>query len=359
MADYEIFIETQSGERVGQLPFSTLDLTLRYNEPSRAKVLVPVSLVAFDFLDSAYRLLVRRDGVTLLSGGIASVMRAWNHNEDTLAIDLLDDLALLGTRLVVPVPSGPPYTSADYDVRTGAIETVMHQYVYYHAGAGAKIERRIGGLTQAADQGRGAVITARGRFISLLSMLHGLATLGGFGIRVSGLQFQVYQPVDKSADVKFSNEMGNLLQFSRTVKMPNGNYVYVGGGGEGTARVIVENGNSGSILRWGRIEAWKDYRSTSNTSELAQIATEYLTEQSVTESRVQFVGVGSLNQVGLGDVVSVAFGGQVYTETIREITVSISESGGEDVRISSGVDKPEMFHRLDKLEDNLMILEVR
>jgi hypothetical protein len=358
MADYEVFIESTNGQIVGQLPFESLEMTLRFNDIGRGRLIVPTDFVQFDLFSAPYRLRIRRNGSNLLSGPITNIVRDWDNESDTLTIGIVDDLYLLSTRLIVPVPSGPPYTSADHDVRTGAIETVMHQYVYYHAGAGAKAERWIPGLTQAADQGRGGTVTARGRFIPLLSMLQNLAVLGGFGIRVVGLQFQVYQQVDKTAEVIYSREMNNLVNFSRAVRAPEGNYVYVGGGGEGTSRVIVEGGSNNSIARWGRIEAWKDQRNTSDTNELNQAITQYITEQVSNESQISFTAIASLDQVSLGDIITVAFDGVTYREVVQQIAIK-TDGVSEEVTISSGSDKPAIYQRVDNIEDSLMLLEVR
>jgi hypothetical protein len=359
MADYEVFIESMDAQQiVGQLPYETLEITLRFNDIGRGRLTIPASLVQFDLFDNLYRLRIRRNGSNLLSGPVTDITRDWDGQDDLITIGITDDLYLLETRLIVPVPSGPPYTSADHDVRTGAIETVMHQYVYYHAGAGAKAERRIPGLTQAADQGRGGTVTARGRFTPLLSMLQNLAVLGGFGIRVVGLQFQVYQPVDKTNEVVYSREMNNLLRFSRNVQKPGGNYVYVGGGGEGTSRVIVEGGSNTSITRWGRIEAWRDQRNTSDTGELNQAITRYLIEQNDKEQQIQFSALASLDQVGLGDIVSIVFDGVTYTETVRQILIK-TDGVSEEITISSGTNKPEIYQRMDDAEDSLMLMEVR
>lgn len=359
MAEYEVFLETTDGQTIAQIPFEQIDLTLGYNNPGKARLSVLYSYFSsFDLFSTQYQVRIRRDQTPLFSGPISSVTREWDGTTDVLSIDVVDDLYLLSTRLVVPVPSGPPYTAADSDVRTGAIETIMHQYVYYHAGAGATTARRISGLTQATDLGRGATVTARGRFVPLLDLLKGLATLGSFGIRVIDLEFQVYQPTDKSTSVFYSSEMNNLATFSRSVSAPRGNYVYVGGGGEGTSRVIVETGDSASISRWGRIEMWKDQRNTSDTNELLNTATTLLSEQSQSADVIQFSAYASLDQVSLGDIVSVVYGGVSYPTTIRQITVS-TDGVGEDVKIASGPDTPAIYQRLETVEQDLTILEVR
>jgi hypothetical protein len=356
MADYEVFLEDMTGQRVGQLPFESLQITLRYNEPGRAKLTLPAAQMTVDVFDTPYRLLVRRNDVNIISGMVTSVQRAWDTNNDQMDISITDDLALLDTRLIVPVPNGPPYTSADHDVRTGAVETVMHAYVNAHAGAGAIASRRIAGLTQAADQARGGTVTARGRFLPLLSMVKKLATLGGLGFRVVGLQFQVYQPSVTS--VTFSAEMNNLLKFVRTVSAPGGNYVYAGGGGEGTSRVIAEAGSLDSIMRWGRREMFLDQRNTSDISELQQAITARLNEQTGKEETIQFEGTASLDQVGLGDIVSVAFGGAVYPITIQQITIR-TDGVSEDVIMTSGTEKPDIYRRMDDAESSIALLEVR
>lgn len=355
-----MFIETMSGQRVAQMPFESLNLTLRFNEPGKGRIVLPYQVMpSVNLFDQPYRVLIRRNGTNLMSGPVTGITRTWNGRDDMIDIGITDDLYLLATRLIVPVPSGPPYTSADHDVRTGAIETVMHQYVYYHAGAGAKTERQISGLTQAADQARGMSITARARFVSLLKMLQNLATLGGFGIRVVGLQFQVYEPVDKTGEIVFSREMNNLIQFARQVSAPSaGNYVYVGGSGEGTARIIVESSNTTSVVRWGRIETWKDQRNVSDPTELTNSATQFLLEQAGKEERIQFSAYASLDEIGLGDIVAVAFDGTVYTDIVRQITIKY-DGVSEDVTIASGDDKPGIYQRMNDAEDKLTLLEVQ
>ncbi|MEJ5222855.1 MAG: hypothetical protein WHV44_00245 [Anaerolineales bacterium] len=356
MADYEILIDDLSGARVGQLPFEQLQMTLRFNTPGRAQISLPTSAAPVDFLVGTYRLVIRRNGTNLMSGIVSEARRRWDGGQDTLNLDVEDDLALLAARLIVPVPLGPPYNSASHDVRTGPIETIMHQYVAWHAGANARAERRIPGLTQAADQARGATVTARGRFVPLLGMLQYLADLGGFGFSLAGMQFQIYEPQVSSA--RFSREMNNLINFERGVRQPDVNFVYVGGSGQLENRIIVENWDFDSIQRWGRLEGWRDQRNLSDSAELQNVAARALAERMQAAETIRWSAETTLDSIGLGQRVTVAFDGAEYTDIVREIRVE-TDGVSEHVVVASNADAPRIFQRLDAVENSLRLLEVQ
>ncbi|MEZ0396840.1 MAG: hypothetical protein ABWK53_10485 [Anaerolineales bacterium] len=355
--DYELFFEDFFGSRIGQSIFEKFEILLRFNEVDRARVYIPYSQVTVNPLTNMYRVVIRRNGQILFSGPILSAIREWNEN-DLLTLEAAGDLYLLSTRLVVPVPSGPPYSAAAADVRIGPIETLLHEYVYYHAGAGAKSERRIPGLTQAADEGRGQEVTARGRFVPLLSLLQQLANLGNLGIRMKDLKFEVFEPRDLSSTVFFGPDFRNLLQFTHEVSVPNCNYMFVGGGGEGTSRVVFERENSRSILRWGRIENWLDRRDTSEISELNNAAEVLLNEQLDLEESLSIVAETSPEEVSPGDLVSVSFDGHIYQIRVNELQIEF-DGLKESVKLSSGTAAtPRIYSRVRLIEERVLKLEV-
>jgi hypothetical protein len=166
-----------------------------------------------------------------------------------------------------------------YDVRTGAAETVMKQFVDYNIGPNAELSRRI--LTIEPDTGLGLHVTGRARFHNLLDLLTTLALQGGglgFNVVQEGdnLTFKVYEPADKTRSAFFSPLLGNLASFEYSNDAPESNLVIVGGGGEGTDRNIRWKPNNESILKYWRIETFVDQRDTSDEAELTQSMDEEL-----------------------------------------------------------------------------------
>lgn len=359
---YEIFVESMNGtERLGQLSFESLALTMRFNSPGKYEIKLPVSAMQFDFFKNACRLVILRDNSILFSGPLDKVTRKWEGMKDDLILTGVDDMQFLANRIAVPVPGGPPYTSADCDVRTGPIETLLYDYVKFNAGSGAIAARQIAGLTLGIDQGRGVTAQARARFTPLLPFLRKIAILDNFGFRVRGMKFEVYQPQDKTELVIFAQEMNNLISFKHEVNYPKANYVYVGGGGEGTSRVIVEGGNADSITQFGRIEMFKDQRNTSDTNELQQVITQELLGKG-SKIAIEFSANANLDEFGLGDLISVAFDGVVYQDVVQEINIK-TDGVTENVIVTSGSvgvsSRPDIYNQVNNLQDSISLLEAR
>lgn len=283
---YKIYVRDQYLNRVAEVDdYQSLELIPRFNSPGAWVMELPTDcFAAKELLKIKAGIVVVRNGKTILSGPVTGRRRNWNKDGDRLTINGKDDLLHLFRNLAYPVPLGPPYTSNAYDVRTGAAETVMKQYVEANIGANARQERRISNLFVAANQGQGKNVTGRARFHNLGEMFASLALAGGdIGFRIvqvgKNLEFQVYQPTDKSKEVLFSPLLGNLQSFEYYTEDPEANYVIVGGGGEGTSRILLEKGDSISISNVSRIESFIDRRDTTDTTELQQAMDEELQQK--------------------------------------------------------------------------------
>lgn len=357
--EYEIYLLDQSGALVAQLPFGELRLTLCYNAPgcgqvSLATSSLPIGLTPDGLANTYYRAFVRRNGNVLMSGVLVEVRREWSSERDELSLIIKDDLSLLAERLIVPVPSGPPYSTASHHVISGPVEDVIYNYLAYHAGDLAREERRIPGLIQAPSLGRGPTVTVRARFIPLLDMLQRLADIGGLGFRMQNLYFEIYAPTASS--VVYSDQAGTLISFARTVRRPSGVYCYVCGAGEGEYRIVVER--AGDIARWGRIECWYDQRNLADAGELAISGDAYLSAAARAAETIQWEAEASLDEIGLGQIVNIEFGGRMYADVVRQIDVR-TDGAAESIRISSGGagDAPQIYQRVSALEDSIQLLE--
>lgn len=287
------------------------------------------------------------DGAHLVSGPMIEVDRKRDGKSDTITVIGVDDKVHLEDRLVHPQPgtASPPYSVSADDVRTGVASTVMLQYVDVNAGPSALTQRRITGLTLAGDPVAGSTVNGRARWKqTLLTFLEELALKGGglaFDVQQSGtdLVFSVWQPVDRSATVKFSIELGNLAAFTYNLAAPEATYIVCGGGGEGAARTIQEGQSAADIATWRRrIERFVDSRDTSDTTELSQEIEKAL-DESQAKTTFSFVpidlpGMTYIDDYSLGDRVSAVIDDTV-TELIREVKV-VANPGATRITPSVG-----------------------
>jgi hypothetical protein len=310
---YEIFIRDANLRRVGQITdFNKMEFIPRFNAVGSFALDLPTdSIAARELMNTNYGIIVKKDGGNIFSGTVKSRKRSFNGSNDTMILSGKDDNNSLNIRLAFPAPSGI-FTESDYDVRSGPAETVMKQYVDYNCGASGLLERRL--LSVEADTGLGSNVTGRARFNNLIDLLSSIALNGGnLGFKVvqidDYLEFQVYQPTDKTRSAFFSPLLGNLASFDYSNDDPEANFVIVGGGGEGAARVILQKSNNDSLVKHGRIESFVDQRNTTDSNELNQSANEELTNKAekntFTFTPIDTPQLAFNRDYGLGDRVSI------------------------------------------------------
>lgn len=343
MVEYTLALRDASLTRVALLDdFAGLSVVLRFNDAGTFDVTVPATVAGL--LTDGAGLIVERDGAPLLSGTIDATHRTWARDADHLILSGVDDTGLLARRVTLPVPlaapvaAGTTYSASVADVRTGVAETVMRGYVDANAGPGARSDRVVAGLRLAADLGRGESGTWRARFAPLDDKLREVALGGGgLGFRVvqatdaNAVEFQVYVTADKTASAVFSPEYGNLSGYDYRQSAPKATYIYVLGQGEGTARTIVEGGDSAARVRWGQREDAIDARGTPTTDELrlrlAKELGEKAADAALTVKPVDLAGLAFGVDYGLGDRVTVMVDGVAVSEVVREVKITLDEQG--------------------------------
>jgi hypothetical protein len=310
---YEIFIRDDNFRRIGQIAdFNKLEFIPKFNAVGTFKLDLPTdSFAARELIKPKYGIIVKKDKKEVFSGTVTSPHRTFNSSSDVISFSGIDDNQFIANRLAYPVPSGN-FALSDYDVRSGKAETIMKQYIDFNCGPNALPERRT--LTLEEDTGLGLSVTGRARFDNLLDLLASLALNGGgLGFRVvqvdNQLQFQVYQPSDKTRSAFFSPLLGNLLAFDYSSQAPTGNFALVGGGGEGAARIIKQKGDTESIAKYGRIETFVDQRNTTDDAELNQALDGELTNKAE-KNNFNFTPIDTPQlafnrDYGLGDKVSI------------------------------------------------------
>lgn len=282
---------------------------------------------------------VVRGGQLILSGPVTSIEGSRKGMTERITLSGADDTIWLDRREAKPQPltAAPPYSTNAYDVRTGVASTVLRSYVDANLGPSALAGRHVPGLVLGVDPLVGDTITGQARYQTVLELLQGLAVAGGdLGFRIistgaGGLEFDVYQPVDRTATVKFSQALGNLGDYDYKVAAPTGNYGFGAGGGEGTARTIVEEGDSSSVATWGLIEFFRDRRDTTDTTQITQSLDEELAKQAstraVTITPIDTPQVAFGVHYGLGDRVTAVVDDLTIVEVVREVKITYSSAG--------------------------------
>lgn len=309
---YQIQIRDTQLNKIGEVTDYKLELIPRFNAVGSFVLDIPTdSKAAKELIKPLYGIIVKKNGQTIMSGTVTSRKRTFNKDGDKLTLVGKDDNLYLTGRIAYPEINGD-FALKAYDVRTGSAETVMKQYVDVNAGSNALPERRK--LSIEADKGLGATVTGRGRFHTLLEFLTDLALSGGgLGFRVvqvnDSLEFQVYEPSDKTKEAFFSPLLGNLASYEYSKDNPTANFIIVGGGGEGKDRILLQKSDNTSIAEYDRWESFKDQRDTSDLEELNQSLDEELangTEQySFNFTPVDTPQLSFGTHYGLGDKVSI------------------------------------------------------
>jgi hypothetical protein len=292
-SDWRVEVRDINRQRIGELDdYQLLEMSLKFNDVSTWRLTIDRrNRLAADILADGAGIIVYRDGVVQLSGFWTDQDHSRDLQKNTVTVSGVDDTAWLNRRLAYPDPNDitPPYSVAQ-DVRTGLASTVIREFVDENGGLATAVARRIPGLFAGVgvDPLIGPTVTGTGKWQKLLPLCQELAAASeaqgvpiGFRIVQSGtdLLFDLHAPTDKTGDVVFSLERGNLAAFSYKRTAPTMTYAIVGGDGEGTARTFSDKANGPLQAQWGRIEDdLVDSRNGNSAAELSQAADQALAE---------------------------------------------------------------------------------
>ena len=238
-------------------------------------------------------------------------------------------------------------THGIYDTRTGVCSTVLLGYVNANLIAASNLARRNAFIVAALDPQIGTSVSANARGDNLLALMQQLASSGGdIGFRVlqtanGVLTFSIYQPNDKTATAKFSQDLKNLFDYNYSLAGPISNSTEVWGGGLGTARNVVLTEDPTSIAAWGLVEGpIIDARDTSDVPTMTgrgQADINANTEQTnlaITPGDTGTVRYG--RDYVLGDIVQMTIDGNTITNKVRSVHIEL-KSPGDQERITPGI----------------------
>ncbi len=241
-------------------------------------------------------------------------------------------------------------------------ETVMRTAVNLNVGPGALSPRRVPGLTIGPALGVGSTIDAEARLTKLGDALRTWALAGGgLGWRVrettSGLVFEVWDPADLSATIRFSFGLNNLRTLKVRRDATKGNVIIRGDDSSGAARIFTETANA-TDAAYGRREILvnNDDVAAAIAENAARVT---LTCEAVDTPRQQFG-----THLNLGDIVGVEDRfGRVFADVVTAAKLSADAAtdpvGTVTIAIGTGhpssdAARTDQLRRLTRDVDRLM-----
>lgn len=402
-AEYLLLVTDNNLNVVGD-PISnwtTLDITLRWNEPASGQFTAPGYAWVRDQLAPGNRIVcIRRVlGIAkvVLAGPIESSQYersddGENGGDGMLTVTWAEDLAWIAGRLTYPQPNKTPETqTADFWTYTGNTELGMLALVSANAGPTALATRMVPRLITAAPKGlTGTVVVSstlgQARFIPVTDCLRDMASRGGgYGFRTyqtmgaRQIVFEVFAPRDLSQMVRFGFGLGNLKYLSYETSMPNKTAVIVGGQynvadvAAGADKFVMEVRVVATEAAWGRIESYLPRPGNDPVADLTQEANKELDQDDDTTTvvspsvptplgtagaRLSSTAADTVDQrygvhYDIGDIVSIEFWqGQALTGPIKVVHIQAWPTAGEVVNTQIGnQDTTHDYARVAQLRD--------
>jgi hypothetical protein len=362
LEDLVVEVRDPDLKRVGQVPEYNLpgaQFILRFNNVGFWTMQMPYDDPLVDLLRTpGYGVIVRgRNDEVIFSGPTlaAKLEQTPEYPQGLWTIEGADDTLALTERLAYPDPATADVgaQTVSHDRRTGDAETVIKGYVDANAGPGAVASRRVDNLVIGTNENRGPSVTNAARFTELQTLLFGIAESANLGYDIKqvndDLVFDVFEPVDRSAFVRFDVENDLLQTAEYGYVAPEVTRVIVAGQGEAIDRLFIERSNTDSTdaeTVWNRrIEQFKDARQSVEISELEQAGDEALADTGKTVVSVSVTPSDNLQMLygvdwNLGDVVRLAAGDVETTATVTEVGLSIETDG---VRLGATLGTPTPF----------------
>lgn len=339
----------------------------RYNQVSTWVLEGPADLL--DVFTPDMGCILDRDGKQAVSGTVRAIDRVYEHDAegrlvDKVTVGFIEDSAPLWWRLCWPVPSHaltPTLStfSASHDVRTGARETILLDYIAANLGPAAPIAaRRHPGLVLPTSSGRGGTTTWTARMDVLGDVVATLAEAAGLRVRVvhdeptpstPRLLLEITEVTDRSADVVFggpdaARAMGVIDSFRYSLSAPEVTAAIAFAAGEEEARVAAMRVDTTAESIWNRrVEALVDQRQTDDQAVVDDALIKRLEEGATPiATAFQISPAGGLEygtDYFLGDVVGIELPGvplAISDRRLREVSTTIRPGQVDEVSLVVG-----------------------
>ncbi|MFR0351781.1 siphovirus ReqiPepy6 Gp37-like family protein [Streptomyces sediminimaris] len=363
--------------------WTSLDATLKFNEPGSGSVDLVAHSYVMDQLQPGNRLVVIRDGEIWMAGPMEIPQDfSWGIGSDgeappgKVTVNFSDDLARPAGYLTWADPASAWSAQPDtaYQITSTNAETIIRTLVDVNCGPSARGDRQIPNFALAAAAGVGSSTSVNTRFEGLLATCRRVAIDGGgLGFRArqtsSQIEFEVYAPADLTATARFSEGLGNLRAVTFKQSAPTVTHALVTGSDQATPRAYVEVADTTAASTWYRVEELVNGSADDDTNgELTQDGTESLAGGSApVELATVTVDTEDLRagrDYGLGDKVTVALPtGLEVADLVRSIHLQATPESGEYVTSLVGspeaTSDPQMVRLVRELGRRLGRIEAR
>ncbi|MFJ6316094.1 siphovirus ReqiPepy6 Gp37-like family protein [Streptomyces californicus] len=352
-----VYVRNPALERIGQVDdYTSLTVIPRYNAIGSFVLEISADSGKAGLLVEGNGLIIRTaDGALVDSGPIRTV--DWSRSKDDsgagkLTIGGVSDTEMLARYTCWPAPGSAIGSQADavYKISAVVAEAAMRTLVNVNAGPGVLASRKNALLTLAANGNRGPAITRQlNQFDSLFAVLQDIANAAGLGFRVvqvgSGLQFQVYEPVDRSGTARFAFRLGNLTDANYSTAPPTCTRAIVVAGGQSSPRQCKTYDRADPLFPGLVLEQFVDLTSVDTASvdlaaQMDQAAEEALTsgagQGSLAISPIDIPQLRYGRDYQVGDTVSAMVRESWMTDVVREVTLTCTATDGVTVKVAVG-----------------------
>ncbi|QCX75716.1 hypothetical protein C9F11_10180 [Streptomyces sp. YIM 121038] len=372
---YRVEVFDKDLRRVGEIDeWISLDFTVKLRQEGSWQILIKDGTTQSDLIEKGGGIAIWQEGVTrpILSGQVDTFQKYWTKVQHTgpgsLYIAGKCHNTLAYRRLAFPDPTKPvnqQYLSrlARRMVYEPTVGNAIYKELLSCLGAGALPDRRIGNVIlndASVGSGRrfGAVLQwdVVGEVLEQWGEKRSAAHRFIYNPETQRIDVEIFAPRDRSKEVRFSPELGNLREYIWTLSAPKVTRAIIGCAGEQQGRYVSQTIDKESEAEWGlSIEQFVDRRDIALKAdresgqpvraEASMTAEDYESAlATLKEAATDALREGERNgnfqiypidtefcQFGrdyfVGDKVTVAVDGTEYSDIVREVVISVDDAG--------------------------------
>lgn len=370
---YRIEVRDRNLKRIGEIDtWIQLDIVVRYCDQGSWKLLVRDGTDQAELLQRGGGVAIYQDGVEkpIITGQIEDFQKYFTVEQHSSMGSLFvggscdNKLAYSRLAFVDPSKTVAQQYSSPVDVRTVAAPT--GEAIWYeleHAlGASALADRRVPGVNIGSMPSFGSTTNDTLRYDVIGEKLAEWCEAKEVGYRflynpnTQLIDLDIFQPQDKSKEIRFSTDLGNLREFIWTLSAPKVTRVVVACQGEGKGRYLYQKIDHDAEEEWGVVlEAFVDRRdlpivtdpATGNpvkasldvsdeefnsALEAVEQAADTALKEGEKKGNFQIYPIDT-DQVKfgrdyfVGDIVTVAVDGTEYVDMVREVNITVDDGG--------------------------------
>ena len=309
----------------------TLKAVVRNNAAGEWVLTVPLRYLAA--ARAADSVVVSDRGAVIFAGWVDAVKTTGADGAVAVEVSGPDAWGRLFAPPVWPVAGSTNWTTAGYDVQTGAAGTVVGAFVRDTIGATAGAARAIAGLTVVAPavgvsgtwQARLTPLAAIVAQVGLEGGVTTLATVGPTGAPV----VTVRAPVNRSASIRWTGRQASSWSVVRAPARATA--VVVAGQGEDVLRMFARADNGTTGLS--RVEVFVDARNVAAQADLDRLATAELAARAadvavtITPTTAAAAAWRWGRDYELGDTVAAQLDDLAVVAVVTAVSITVDEAG--------------------------------